>query len=578
MYADDAGLVRFQRRAAVIALSVVLAGLGGLIGRLVYIQLDDDPRVRNLASRQQSGRVVLPARRGCIYDVRGRCVAGSRALNEIFVDPGEVVDVDGLARELAARLDEDAAWIAARIRAAEGSRYLKLASHLDDDEAESFRPLRKDGVGIGEHQVRNYPLGDSMCHVLGIVGRDRIGLEAIEMLYDDHLRGLDGESGVIRSAGRKPMWWREERVDPIDGGDLILTLDSEIQRVVETELDAARAKFRAESAVGIVMDPFSGEVLALACRPGFDPNHYSDYAVELRRNRALTDPVEPGSVFKPFIASGALLVGAVSLTEQIYCHDGKHWFGKRLIHDTHPNGNLDLKGIIVHSSNIGMGKIGERLGNPVQCQIVRSFGFGDLTGIDFPGESVGIVPALKDWDTYTTTSVPMGQELAVTPIQLITAFSAIVNGGTLLRPRMVRSLVRSDGTVVESREKPVPVRRVLPPQVAAQFTEDILPAVVEDGADGNLRLDDYTMMGKTGTAQVPGVGGYERGAYVSSFLAAGPVSAPRLTVLVMVRKPDEKIAHFGRAVAGPAAGRILEQSLRYLGTPPDRTGAPLAQR
>jgi len=571
---DDRQLTLFQCRAGAAVLSLVVLALAALCGRLVAIQIDDDPRVRDLAARQQRGRIILPARRGCTYDARGRCVAGSRSMKEVFVDPAMVADVDRLAAELAARLDEAPAELAARIRAAESLRYLKLADHLTDEEAEAFRSLRPEGVGIAEHQVRTYPLGDSMCHVLGIVGRDRKGLEALELQYDDHLRGRDGVCGVVRSAGRKALGWGDERIEPMDGGDLYLTLDSEIQRILETELDGALARFHAESAVGIVMDPFSGDVVALACRPGFDPNRYADFPADLRRNRALTDPVEPGSVFKPFIAPAALMTGVVRADELIDCHNGLHWFGRRPIHDTHPQGLLDLKGIIVHSSNIGMGLIGQRLGNAAMHQMVRSFGFGALTGIDLPGESIGIVPPLKEWNSYSTTSVPIGQELAVTPIQLITAFSSVVNGGFLLSPRVVRSLVGPDGGTLKADLDPPPVRRVLPPDVARRFAQDILPAVVEEGADGNLRLDDYTMLGKTGTAQVPrqGAAGYEPDAYLSSFVAAGPVARPRLAVLVMIRKPDRAIGYYGRTVAGPAAGRILQQSLRYLNVPPDRPG------
>jgi cell division protein FtsI/penicillin-binding protein 2 len=318
------------------------------------------------------------------------------------------------------------------------------------------------------------------------------------------------------------------------------------------------------------MSPRTGEILAMACEPSFEPARYREFEASRRRNRTITDPVEPGSTFKPFIAAGALHLGYVSTTEMIDCRDGLHYFGDRRVHDTSPHGRLDLRGIIVHSSNIGMGMLGERMGNRSLRDTLVAFGFDRATQAGLPGESGGIVPALRRWTSYSTTSVPMGQEIAVTPLQLANAFCALVNGGYLLRPRLVRERIDGDGRTLDRHDRPAVIRRVLTEQVADYFAEAVLPGVVERGPN-LLETGQYTMGGKTGTAQVPYVDrrGYEPNAYLSSFIGAAPVSDPQIVVLVMIRKPDPSQGYYGRVVAGPVVGDIVRSTLQYLGVPPD---------
>jgi len=571
---------RFQRLTGAVVLSLVLLALGALAGRLGYIHIALGDKLTDLARKQQRGFGIHAARRGSIFDVRGRQVAGTRLMREVFVDPAKVADIDAVAGKLGARLNLSPRVIADRIRRAAGSRYVLIASHVEEEDARAIREIDAQGVGLAQHPVRTYPLGSSMAHVLGIVGKDGGGLEAIELAYDQHLRGRDRVLRTVRDAGRRALWWNDSRnSDPIDGGHLVLTLDCEIQRIVEEQLDRTMAEFEGQSAMAIVMDPFNGDVLAMACRPTFDPNDYQSFPASLRRNRALTDPVEPGSIFKPFVAGGALLAGVVSPDELIDCHQGVHYFGRRRIRDTHPQGLLDLRGVIVQSSNIGMGIIGERMGNEALHQALLGFGFGRRLGIELPGESGGLVPPVERWTSYSTTSVPIGQEIAVTPLQLATAFCAIVNNGLLLRPRVVRALLTPGGEAVESFSQRQVIRRALPLEIARYLSFEVLPGVVEEGGGGNLRMVDYTMAGKTGTAQVPYADrrGYEPGMYLSSFVGAAPVDRPRLVALVMVRKPNRAKGYYGRVVSGPAVSEILAASLRYLDVPPDRP-ARLATR
>ncbi|MCH7814585.1 MAG: penicillin-binding protein 2, partial [Planctomycetes bacterium] len=430
-----------------------------------------------------------------------------------------------------------------------------------------------------------YPLGASMGQVLGFVGRQSQGLEGLELTCDRWLRGTDGSVRTVRDARRRAIRERTDgpaapagRTEPVDGGHVVLTLDAVIQGFVDELLPRQVQKFEAQSGVAVVMDPRTAEVLAMACYPTFDPNDRGAVDRSLWRNRVVTDMVEPGSTFKPFVASGALLAGVVSPGERIYCHDGLYVSGRRLLHDSSPHGLMTFEEIIIRSSNIGMAIIGERLGNPAMHDIVRRFGFGAPTGIDLPGESAGSVLPLSRWNRYSTTSVPMGHELAVTPLQLITAFCAMVNDGVLLRPRVVRAYLRPDGTVDREFTGPDPVRRVLPKATARYLVNEVLVKVVEEGGGHRAALAGYRVFGKTGTAQVPydDRRGYEPGAYLGSFIGAAPLENPRVVVLVMIKKPNPRLGYYGGVVSAPVVGDILGRTLAYLQVPPStRDDTPL---
>jgi cell division protein FtsI (penicillin-binding protein 3) len=293
----------------------------------------------------------------------------------------------------------------------------------------------------------------------------------------------------------------------------------------------------------------------------------------------VTDMVEPGSTFKPFVASGALAQGVVTAQETIFCHNGLYVIGRRRLHDVSPHGNMTFKEIIARSTNIGMAIVGGRMGNEGLYDIVDRFGFGDKTGIDLPGESPGALLPLSRWTTYSTSSVPMGHEIAVTPLQLITAFCAIINDGVLLRPRVVRALLTAEGEVLEEFTGPDPVRRVLPTHIARYMTGEVLVAVVNEGSGRRARLPDCQVLGKTGTAQVPREDrrGYEPETYLSSFVGAAPAENPRTAALVMVKKPDPRLGYYGSVVSAPAVREILAGTLAYRQVPPTADATPGAQ-
>jgi len=565
-----AGVIR--PRLAIVLLLAVVAGFGLLAVRIGQLAGPEGARLRRLADRQHTTRVPIPARRGNILDCRGRLLAGSLQVPSIYADPALIRDVQGAAEKLQRSVGLPAEQIAGMITARRGKRFAWIRRGVTEQQAEEVRSLRLRGIGVMQEPRRCYPMGALAAHVLGFVGAEQKGLEGLEYLYDRYLRGRDGrkvcwKDAAGRIVGLVPNGYQPAR----DGCDVILSIDSFIQYVAEQALSEAVERYEAEAGVAIVTEPDTGEILAMACRPTFDPNHFAEAPGSARRNRAITDPVEPGSTFKPFVASAALEEGKVRPGEVIFCHNGTYVSGRRRLRDHHPYGKLTFEQVVAKSSNIGMAILGERLGNLLMWRHLKRLGFGAKTGIDLPGEDAGIFLPLARWTSYSTDSIPMGQEIAVTPIQLIRAFNALVNGGRLLRPKVVRAVVGPTGAVVLDRRRAESPGQVIDPAVARYMVQVVLKAVVNEGTGRRARLKRWQVVGKTGTAQIArrGGGGYEPDAYVSSFVCAAPASRPRVSVLVMVFRPNPRIAYYGGTVAAPAAKKILAAALEYLGVPAD---------
>jgi len=341
---------------------------------------------------------------------------------------------------------------------------------------------------------------------------------------------------------------------------------------VEQELADAVQSFRAKTGMAVVMSPKTGDVLAMASVPYFNPNYASQAEPDARRNRTVTDPTEPGSVIKPLIISAALAGGFVTKHERIDCHLGSHRFGNRVIKDVSPQGMADIKSIIIKSSNIGMAQIGERMGAQVLYETVRGFGLGACTGIECPGESAGVVHPLSAWGRMTTQSVSFGYEIGVTPLQLITAYTTLINEGVRIKPRLVRGLLDTDGEIAAWSEGPETLGRAAPAAIANYIRDELLVAVINEGSAASSMPERYRVLGKTGTTKLtePGRKGYVSGQYQSTFIGAAPAADPEIIVLVMIRRPDPAIGYYGATVAAPSAGRMIEQVLAYLEVPPDR--------
>ncbi len=443
-----------------------------------------------------------------------------------------------------------------------GRRYVVIDPHLSDERLEKLKKLHLKGVSTEPVLLRDYPQDKLAGQVIGFVGRDGKGLTGLEARFDKMLRPEPGRMAQLRNAQRQPLWMQTASYRPHHNGDVVrLSLDVVIQSFAEVALAKAVDDYGADHGELIVMDPETGEVLAMASYPGYDPNDFQDAPADQRRNRCVTDFFEPGSIFKPFIWAIATQLGEAKPDEMIDVTTSGYYVspqGRRL-RDSHGHGVISWDKVLVLSSNIGMAKVGQRMGIEKMYQAVRAFGFGQTTGSELPGEVRGLVRPASKWTHYSVTSIPMGQEIGVTPLQIMRAFCAIANDGLLVTPT-VRAIDRSRG---------LPIReRVLLPGVAAH-TREVLRRVVTEGTGTRAQSDLYRIFGKTGTAQMPNLkeGGYYQHRYVASFVGGAPVDKPRLVVGCFVHDPDRKKGHYGGTVSAPAVKEVLERSLRYLNVP-----------
>ncbi|NLX14452.1 MAG: penicillin-binding protein 2 [Phycisphaerales bacterium] len=556
---------------------IVLTGVlfVALIGRLVYIQTVLRPELSAWSEQYQFREIVLPGRRGAILDRRQRVLAGSRESPTVYADPLLVGDHAEAAEMLAPALNLTPGDVQKLLDKPTSPRYVVLKRHLTPMEAEAVKALGLDGIGLQNEPARTYPMGELAAQVVGFVSSDGGGLDGLELAWERHLRAVSGKRIVHCDAGRRAVFSKPDSfIPPKNGLHIVLTIDAAIQEIVERELAKQVQARQAESGVVLLLNPQNGEVLAMANYPSFDPSTPNLFPVEHRRNRILTDPAEPGSIFKPFVMCAALAEKLARPEEIIDCERGAFRIGKRILHDVHSYSGLTVAQIMIKSSNIGMAKLGLRLGNEKMHSHLSDFGFGQPTGIDLHGENHGIFMPLRRWNSYTTTSVPMGQEMAPTPLQLGVAFSAIVNGGRLYQPRVVRAVIDKYGNLVEDHSQPVFRGQVIDPEVSADVCDMLKRVVSSEGTGRACIMDRWEVLGKTGTAQVPARNrrGYEPGAYLASFMAAAPASDPAVVAVVMIRKP-KGAPYYGGTVAAPVAKAIFEQVLPYLNVPPDKPDA-----
>ncbi|MGE3181479.1 MAG: peptidoglycan D,D-transpeptidase FtsI family protein [Phycisphaerae bacterium] len=575
-------------RDAIIFLGTALLLIAGAV-QLARIEVSQGEQLAARAHRQQTRTVPIPAQRGSILDTQGRILASSLRKPSLFMDAAKLSDVRFAAYTLAPILGEDSAAFAkeleklAQKKNQDGTvdQHIWIRRHLSPAQADLIRevcgPRGLDAFRIQEETIREYPQGTLAAHVLGYLNTEG-GKCGIEGRYDSLLSGTPGRSAaIIDESGNRLARIEDEYVQPQHGKSIVLTIDSHIQAIAEQFLNEAVKKFEAEWATAVVMDPRTGEVLALANLPTFDPaqpvppalQNQVEKALARTRNRALFDMYEPGSIFKPFVAARAMQDGRTFLGEVFEIDGPVHYFGRRPIQDSHTHDRLTLEQIISESSNIGMGLLGERLGNKKLSEYVSEFGFGRPTEIGLPAEEKGILRPVKKWTNYSTQSIPIGQEIAVTAIQITTAFCVLANDGVLLRPRIVRGVLSASGNTEEDHSTPIVLARLLDSDVALQFRRAALAETVRSGTGKTAALPDYQVFGKTGTAQVAGRSGYEQKSYMSSFVGGAPLDQPRAVVLVSLYKPKMAKGYYGSEVAAPVAGKILAETMRYLRVAPD---------
>jgi cell division protein FtsI (penicillin-binding protein 3) len=534
------------------------------LGRAAWLQVVHAATLSRQAQRMHEETTTTPAGRGTIMDRSGVQLAIGEQTSTVYADPHLVSDPRGVAVAAHRLLGVDATALYAQL-VQKRTHFLYVARFADPKKADALLGKHYLGIYAYPEEKRAYPQNTVASQVIGFAGTDNRGLGGLELTYDKNLGGVAGRQTIIRDPTGRAI--DVIRATPErNGHDVFTTLDSRIQANAEAVLRRTVAANRAVSASAIVLDPRTGAILAMAQAPGYDANKASNVPAGLQRNRAVTDTYEPGSTFKLVTIAGAL-------SERLVTPQTKFTLGysirvsDRVIHDAEPRGTetLTVAQILSHSSNVGAITIAERLGAPTLMHWIERFGYGKPTGVDFPGESPGQVLALDKWYGSTIGNVPIGQGIAVTPIQMAAAYGAIANGGVWVQPHLVE---RVGGRTMRDFKR----RRIVSPAVDRSLKSMLSGVVDEHGATGNAAaIAGYSVAGKTGTAQVPGPNGYTTGKYVASFVGMVPVAKPRLVVLVVVNEPTRNI--FGGVVAAPAFAEIAKFDLQLLGVPPD---APVA--
>ena len=542
----------------------------GIQARLVYLQVVQHSDLQARADRQHNRLITAPAKRGEILDRNGHVLAYSVDADTIFADPTEVENPDEVARRVCAALHGCAARerqeMAKNLR--RDAQFVYLARKVAPDEAQRVRALKLKGVAFLKESRRYYPKRELAAHVLGYVGLDNTGLGGLESTYDAKVRGREGKIFVQTDARQHALTSRVERV-PTAGASLELTIDQYLQHIAERELRAGVEANRAAGGTAVVMDPQSGEILALANWPTFNPNSFTRYDDRDRRNRATQDLYEPGSTFKVVTASAAIEEDVIEPADPIDCAPGHIVFGRRVIRDVHAYGVLPFSDVIVKSSNVGAIKVGLRLGPERLVRYVSRFGFGQTIAPDFRGENPGIVWNPAALDPSALASVSMGYQVAVTPLQMAAAVSSVANGGTLLEPRVVRAFIKDGRRVPVERRV---LRHTISPATAAELTT-IMEAVVDRGTAKTAQIEGYAIAGKTGTAAKLVDGRYSKSEYNASFVGFVPSRHPALTIIVVIDSP-RAAGYYGGTVAAPIFKRIAEASLLHLGIPPSINALP----
>ncbi|RME04048.1 MAG: penicillin-binding protein 2 [Planctomycetota bacterium] len=551
---------------AMVAIFFLLLGF-----RLFYLQILQHRKYKALAYRQQFRKIPLFPHRGDILSSDQKLLARSIEINSLFAVPKDISDKKKLIYQLSKYLPFTNDQKERLLQRLQDYRYRNFAwiwRRLDDRTYQKIKALHLAGIGFEKEFRRYYPNGRLACHVLGATDIDGNGLEGIEKVFDRELKGKMGFRVVgIDALGRHLREDFHQTILPRDGKSVQLTIDSIIQSKVERELQHLAARWKPRGACAVVLSVKDSQVLALASWPSFDPNHIQDSEKEALRNRAIVDYYEPGSTLKPFVALSAVLEGVMQFEDAIFCHNGTFRFGPRTIRDTHPYEWLSLSEAIVKSSNIALSQVGVRLGDKKLREYIQSFGFGKKTGIELPGEEEGKLTSMEKWGFYTTTSVSMGYEIGVTCLQLANAYAAMVNGGYLHRPILVKRVYKNSKVVYEAR--PRLIRRVYQRPELTKKILLILESVVEEGTAKLAKISDYRLGGKTGTARRASRKrrGYS-GKYLASFVAVAPISSPEIVVAVMVDSPTGAI--YGGVVAAPSAAKIAHSTLAYLGVQPDK--------
>lgn len=554
-------------------LTTMVSVFAALTWRLVDLKHTQRQAYEESSHRQKTALVPEKPRRGQILDCKGRVLAASVEAYNVFVEPRRLREYPDQIQVAAGSLQEilgtPGPEICRMIDESRNPGYVKIKPGISPEERALVKEINLPAVGIETDWDRSYPASRLTGHIVGFVGTDNTGLSGLELKYNSLLEGTPGKHVFVVDVLRRPIAVQAgEGKDAEDGLNLILTLDSVIQRFVHEALKEKMDEYEAESAVAIVMNPWTGAILAMVSLPDFEPAQFSKTPQDRMRNRALTDPFEPGSIFKPIVAAIALEAGAVGYNEKFNCESG-FWskYGGIGEFGNHQYKMLNVREIILHSSNIGMAKIGLKMGQKKLYDGLKLFGFSSRTGVDLPGEEPGLVWSLPKWSKYSVTRIPFGHEVMVTPIQICRAYSILANGGYVIKPHIVRAVVNNRGEIVEDRQPTAGMGSIIKTEVANWTVRKAMSDVVNEGTGDRAKMDNIQVWGKTGTANIAVNGHYDWKNYVASFVGGAPAEKPEVVVLVSIRKPNRSLGkgYSGGRVAAPVVHDILENTLRYMG-------------
>jgi cell division protein FtsI (penicillin-binding protein 3) len=540
-----------------------------IMGRIFQLQVLKKEQLYKLAAQQQNIQIPLVPKRGTVYDSKGNELAVSIEVDSVYADGRKVVEVEKTTHKLASILQIDPEELKQRLKSHRPFEWIQRK--ISSKEAEQIKSLQLPGIHFLKENRRFYPNSQLAAHLVGFVGLDSKGLEGIEFQYDALLNGENQVWTAARDAlGREIAMGKIPFEKEDHYRNIVVTIDEPLQHITETELGRGVQKWGAKGGMAIAMDPSTGKILAMASYPTFNPNQFIQYRPKSWRNRAVSDVFEPGSLFKVFLAAAAVEEQVVRTSDSFFCENGSYTVYDRTIHDHSKYGWLTFQQIIKFSSNIGASKVGEKMGRDRFYRYISAFGFGDKTRINLPGEAKGIIRHPRYWPPVALDTVSFGQGISVTGIQLVTALSAIANGGFLMKPYVVEKILDEKGQVVQSF-KPEVTRRVISEDTAKKVTA-ILKAATEKGGTGEGAVPTgYEVAGKTGTAQKVDslLRGYSEDRYISGFMGFAPVAEPKLVLLVVIDEPQGN--NYGGVVAAPIFKSMMEQALPHLHVVPKGT-------
>ncbi len=553
----------------------------GFSARLIDISVAHHEEYSEIAAQKNSFRQPIYARRGLIYDRNGEILADNAPIRTVVADGSRIEHPDRVAAIAAPFLGMKVDELTEKL--ATERRYVVLQRELPAETAfelaKALDAAKLHGLYFENDFKRVHPNGQMLCHVMGFLDHDRKGIQGIEASMEDYLAGQDGFRYTEHDrAGREMVVYRGQEREPRDGLNVTLTIDMGLQSIVEDELDAAVKQLKPKTAIAILVNPKTGEVMAMASWPNFAPDKIGEAQPEQMKNHAVIDMFEPGSTFKIVASSGALNEGIINTETRVDCENGAFAYGGRVLRDTHHYGLLTVHDILMKSSNIGAAKLAMRMGDTTFYEYVKRFGFGERTGIELPGEISGVARPPSQWDKLTITRMPMGQSVAVTPLQAVMAMGVIANGGKLMAPHIVKSLSDSSGKVIKEFQ-PTVIRQVVNPETAAIVSAALADVVSIHGTAPEAAVPGFRMAGKTGTAQIPKPGGgYYENKYLASFCGFMPAEDPAFVGIVMIDDADlPPQLNYGGTVSAPIYARIAARAARYLDLQPTLRAEPVAE-